>query len=723
MSRRLLVCAIGPLMMLVAQAPAFGVKGVVKRLDPEQRRLVIVAGGRDHTILAPAGVKVLDAAGGELPEGLKAKDLREGAVVTLIVNRQGDKLVLQAIRLTGRQELRSGPSPPAKQTTSPATKAPQTRPSRASSSTAVLGGEWEPLPDGSLGQVTAFQGVGGVAIPAYIRKPAGPGPFPVVMLLHGGRYGEAATYGMGRSMRSPTAEIIQAGWAVFSIDYRPTEKIAIEPVEFDDTVEAVKALRKIPFVDPTRVGLLGCSHGAQVGSRVVSRVDIQGAILCAPAALDLIEVKKAAKRGEPVVSILNKLIADMETQHDAEAEEIDKDPAKFGYSSAMTEVERVQCPILIINGRNDDNSPTSVIDTYVEKLRAAGKRVETYLPDNGPHGFYVGRPEIPETKEAARRAVAFFQQQFGEQKGNAQTAGQSNSQARPTRYQYGPMDWVDPDRTEPEGTHYETFHSQTINTEVSYLVYLPPDYEQQEAMRYPVLYYLHASGGTPRRDGAVIVRRLDSTIRAGRVSPMIVIMPNGLRGNTMYCDSRDGRYPVETVIIKDLIPHVDATYRTVASREGRAVEGFSMGGFGAAHFGFKYPELFGVISIQAPPLLGPELTSPLPVRAWSRLFPTAMGGDLEYFRANDPFSLVVENAEALRDRTLIRIVCHVEDENWLAPRCEALHQLLMQQMIPHEFYFLSNVKSHNRGQVLDTLGDSEFTFFSSALPRWSVRSP
>ena len=100
-----------------------------------------------------------------------------------------------------------------------------------------------------------------------------------------------------------------------------------------------------------------------------------------------------------------------------------------------------------------------------------------------------------------------------------------------------------------------------------------------------------------------------------------------------------------------------------------------------------------------------------------------MGGDLKYFRANDPFTLAVNNADALRDRTLIRIVCHVEDENWLAPRCEELHQLLMQQMIPHEFYFLSNVKSHNRRQVLDTMGDNEFTFFSSALPGWPVRSP
>src|SRR5204862_7891593 len=138
----------------------------------------------------------------------------------------------------------------------------------------------------------------------------------------------------------------------------------------------------------------------------------------------------------------------------------------------------------------------------------------------------------------------------------------------------------------------------------------------------------------------------------GRVDPISVVFVNGWRGATMYCDARDGSYPVETVVIKDLIPHVDATYRTLAARETRAVEGFSMGGFGAAHFGFKYPELFGVVSITAPAMLGPELKQPRPVQAWSRLFPSpaAMGGDIEYFKANDRFALAVKNAAAIRDR-------------------------------------------------------------------------
>jgi endo-1,4-beta-xylanase len=584
--------------------------------------------------------------------------------------------------------------------------------SSSTASSAAAADEWESFADGSTGQVTEFRGVGGVVIPAYIRKPAGNGPFPVVVLLHGGRYGKEPTYAMGRSMRSPTADFIKEGWAVYSVDYRPVEQIAIVPIETDDTIEAIKTVRRLPFIDPARVGLMGGSHGANVASKVISRADTSGAVLCAPAALDLIEVKKAVAGGEKVVAILKKLIGDMEREYGAPAEEIEKNPAKYGYRTAMTDVAQVRCPVLIINGRNDDNSPIPVIDAYVNKLRAAGKRVEAYLPDNGPHGFYWGRPDIPEWHESTRRAVAFFKQQFA---ARAAAPAAAASQNGSPKYLYGSMDWVDPDRTAPAGTTFNTFKSDTIKGDVCYVIYLPPDYEKSTT-RYPVLYFLHGSGGTAGR-GAGTAARYDKAIRAGKIAPMIIVYVQGLRGATMYCDSRDGLYPLETVIVKDLIPHVDATYRTIASRGGRAVDGFSMGGFGAAHLGFKYPEVFGVVSIQAPALLGPDLDQTTPKRAWPRNFGPAMDGDMEYFRANDPFNLVPKNADALRDRTFIRIICHIESDNWLAPQCEKLHEVLMANVIPHQFLYLSNVKSHNQGQVMDTLGDAGLMFFGSSFDR------
>src|SRR5206468_5318333 len=116
--------------------------------------------------------------------------------------------------------------------------------------------DWERLPDGSVGRVTEFEGSGGVKIPAYVRKPAGDGPFPAIVLLHGGRYGKEATYGMGRAVRSPMADFVKEGWALYSIDYRPSDKMLL-PIEIDDSILAVEAVKKMPFVDPDRVGLLG----------------------------------------------------------------------------------------------------------------------------------------------------------------------------------------------------------------------------------------------------------------------------------------------------------------------------------------------------------------------------------------------------------------------------------------------------------------------------------
>ena len=285
------------------------------------------------------------------------------------------------------------------------------------------------------------------------------------------------------------------------------------------------------------------------------------------------------------------------------------------------------------------------------------------------------------------------------------------------KYSYGPEDaleWVDPDHSDLGNLKFKTFHSNTINGDVSYMIYLPPDYDRDTTTRFPVMYQLPASGGTPRRDGPQVTTRIDKAIRGGRIAPMIVVAVNGLAGNTMYADTRDGQYPLESVIVKDLIPHIDATYRTIASREGRALNGFSMGGFGAAHLGFKYPDIFGVDSIMAPPLVEPGLSG-MPAQAWNRLFTTAMDSDMEYWKQQDPFELAVKNADKLRDRTFIRIVAHDIDQHWLPIQCEKLHKILVDNLIQHEYCYLVNVKSHNPIQCMDSLGDAAFAFFSSSV--------
>ncbi len=269
---------------------------------------------------------------------------------------------------------------------------------------------WEKLPDGTLGRETEFHGNDGVAIPAYIRKPAGKGPFPVIVWMHGGKESRKATVDMPRSNMLPFAELVKPGWVLYSGDYRPGG--AFTKIDYEDTVNAVKAARALPFVDPKRVGYAGQSHGANAGTRVISRVDLSGAVLMAPAAMDYIEVKKALTAGVKLVPILSKLVADFEKKYGAPMEEIEKNPARYGYTSGITEAAQVRCPILIENARDDDNSPPSVIAAYVKALRAAGKQVETYEPDHGGHPVYFR--DLPESHEAAARAVAFFKKVFAE---------------------------------------------------------------------------------------------------------------------------------------------------------------------------------------------------------------------------------------------------------------------------------------------------------------------
>ena len=93
-----------------------------------------------------------------------------------------------------------------------------------------------------------------------------------------------------------------------------------------------------------------------------------------------------------------------------------------------------------------------------------------------------------------------------------------------------------------------------------------------------------------------LVTYFDRAVRSAYIPPVIVVFPNGL-AESMWCDSKDGRVPMETIVVKELLPYIDRTFRTIASREGRMIEGFSMGGYGAARLGLKHHELFGAASV------------------------------------------------------------------------------------------------------------------------------
>jgi endo-1,4-beta-xylanase len=198
---------------------------------------------------------------------------------------------------------------------------------------------------------------------------------------------------------------------------------------------------------------------------------------------------------------------------------------------------------------------------------------------------------------------------------------------------------------------------------------------------------------------------LDAAIRAGKSPAMIAVLVNGTR-DSFYCDSPDGKWPVESVIIKELIPHIDHTYRTFSGREMRAVEGYSMGGYGAAHLGFKYPEIFGMVGVMAGALIEPSASMQPAV------FQKMFGSDKARVDAEDPFQLARKNAEAIRSRTTIRIA--VGDQDKLQERDRALHELLGQLKIEHEYELVPGV-AHNGTLFYKTLSERAFAYFQKAL--------
>ena len=116
----------------------------------------------------------------------------------------------------------------------------------------------------------------------------------------------------------------------------------------------------------------------------------------------------------------------------------------------------------------------------------------------------------------------------------------------------------------PAGVNHLTYYSQSMKHDVGYCIYLPPDYDAAKDARYPVIYNLHGAGGNELH-GFEQAALLDKGIRAGKLPPMILVMPNGGK-TTYYKDSYDGKFMGETTIVRELIPHIDKTYRTVASR-------------------------------------------------------------------------------------------------------------------------------------------------------------
>jgi enterochelin esterase-like enzyme len=156
-------------------------------------------------------------------------------------------------------------------------------------------------------------------------------------------------------------------------------------------------------------------------------------------------------------------------------------------------------------------------------------------------------------------------------------------------------------RDVPHGEVRSRWYKSKVTGQIRHvLVYTPPGYDADPQKRYPVLYLQHGGGedetGWSKQGHANFI--LDNLIAAGKAVPMVVVMEKGYAVKPGAAPEPKGKGPgfgggvFEEVVLKDVVPLIDATYRTLPDRDHRAVAGLSMGAGQALRIGLMHPDTF-----------------------------------------------------------------------------------------------------------------------------------
>ncbi len=156
-------------------------------------------------------------------------------------------------------------------------------------------------------------------------------------------------------------------------------------------------------------------------------------------------------------------------------------------------------------------------------------------------------------------------------------------------------------KTVPHGQIREVlFHSKSTDKHRRAFVYTPPGYDEATDTRYPVLYLQHGYGeneyGWSVQGHAGLI--MDNLIAEQKMKPFIIVMTYGMTNDIRMGGLRDFDIrPFQTVLCDELIPYVDAHFRTIADQPHRAMAGLSMGSMETKAITLSKPDLFSHIGL------------------------------------------------------------------------------------------------------------------------------
>jgi len=238
------------------------------------------------------------------------------------------------------------------------------------------------------------------------------------------------------------------------------------------------------------------------------------------------------------------------------------------------------------------------------------------------------------------------------------------------------MNYVNPPQESPPNISHKTFFSHTMNHEIGYNIYLPPDYEES-GLKYPVEFYIHGWKGNESSD-------IWTLAEVCRNRQAITVFINA--SVSVKDDYFDAVWELESIFIKELIPYIDVNYKTSIIREDKMISGMSMGGMLAFYFAVKYPDLFSSVT----PYAGTyhhqyhkdyNGVGESPEKA-VELYEEMMKEE-RYFEENNILSLVRQNADKIRGNLHIDI--RIGTDDILFCDNEIMHLYLNSLNIPHEY--------------------------------------
>ncbi len=233
---------------------------------------------------------------------------------------------------------------------------------------------------------------------------------------------------------------------------------------------------------------------------------------------------------------------------------------------------------------------------------------------------------------------------------------------------------------------HQSMHSNVLNAEREYTIYLPKSYEAEPDRKYPVLYLLHGMTDTDRawfwRGHASEV--MDQLVASGEAVEMIIVSPNA--GGSFEDDHWNGYFDMpgwkyETFFYTEFLPHIESTYRVIGDKANRAVAGLSMGGGGATGYGQKHTGMFSSVYAISALMTIPEHGAAQPRKPGDKL------AILTQSVKDNSCVKYVEEADEQRKEQLRTVKWYVDcgDDDFLLDRNIEFFQAMRKAHIPCEF--------------------------------------